>query len=97
MDSIRENVLDKGMGEFVLRIFAMKQNTAVLNETKQPLVIICTVLGSQKLTEDARDQTLVLKDIATKASLADLDLELHCLNKESRYTGIRISFDYDVC
>ena len=68
------------MREFVLRIVALMQNTVVLNETKQSLVIICTVLEPKKLTDDARDQTLVLKDVVTKASLADLDLELHCLN-----------------
>ena len=41
-------------------------------------VVIYTVLGSGMLTNDARDQTLVLKNMITKTSLADLDHEIHC-------------------
>ena len=80
-DSIREKVLDKGMREFVLRLFMLMQNTTVLNETKQLWVIICTVLGSRKLTEDAREQTLVLKDMVTNASLALDSVHGYFINK----------------
>ena len=77
-DAIREKVLDKGMRQFVLRIFALIQNTSVLTETKQLWIIICTALGTRKLTQDARDQTLALKDMVTKASIADLKHEFQC-------------------